>query len=134
VDRVGDGEAPYETSVDVGHLGHVDDLHDAARYLFLDENLATSPAAVIRAFLSPFNSRVDEFNRLMLNSIQGHERKFKFHPSFPRAVSLLASPLQLYMTRNVALTVSQGHTTAMTPSKNWTTPTSICRWVPKATC
>jgi len=88
VDRVGDGQTPYETSVDVGHLGHVDDSHDAARYLFLNENLATSPAAVNRAFLSPFNTRVDEFNRLMLNSIEGHERKFKFHPSSPTAVSL----------------------------------------------
>ncbi|KAN0067692.1 hypothetical protein V8E54_014257 [Elaphomyces granulatus] len=38
---------PYETSVDVGHLGHVDDLHDVARYLFLNENLATSPDTLV---------------------------------------------------------------------------------------
>jgi len=62
VDRVGDGLPPYETTVDLGHLAHVDDL-------------ATSPEAVNRAFLSPFNERVDRFNDLMLDKIEGTELK-----------------------------------------------------------
>ena len=65
VDRVGDGLPPYETTVDLGHLDHVDDLDAAADYLFLDDHLAASPDAVNRAFLSPFNERVDRFNELM---------------------------------------------------------------------
>jgi hypothetical protein len=59
----------------------------------LDENLATSPA-VNRAFLNPFNARVGEFN-------QGRQQcKFKFLSSFPTAVWLPASRLQLCMTGN----------------------------------
>jgi hypothetical protein len=82
VDRVGDGLAPFESAVDVGHLGHVDDLHDAARHLFLDEDLATSPDAVQRAFLSPFNSRVEQFNQLMLDKIEGQPESMPlFHLS-----------------------------------------------------
>jgi hypothetical protein len=62
---------PFETTVQLQHLGHVDDKKSAADFLFLDENLATSPAAVQRAFLSPFNARVDAFNQLMLSHIPG---------------------------------------------------------------
>jgi hypothetical protein len=67
VDRVGDGLLPYETTVDLGHLAHVDDLHAAADYLFMDNNLATPSDAVRLAFLSPFNE-------LMLDKIQDRER------------------------------------------------------------
>jgi hypothetical protein len=49
------GQRPYETTVDLGHLAHMDDLHAATDYLFMDDNLAPSPDAVHRAFLSPFN-------------------------------------------------------------------------------
>jgi hypothetical protein len=73
VDRVGDGLPPYETTVDLGHLAHVDDVDAAADYLFLDDGLATPPEAVNRAFLSPFNERVDRFNDLMLDKIEGTE-------------------------------------------------------------
>lgn len=72
VDRVGDGLPPYETT-------HVDDLHAAANYLFMDDNLATSPDAVHRAFLSPFNERVDRFNDLMLDKVNGDHRTYHSH-------------------------------------------------------
>jgi hypothetical protein len=49
----------------------VDDKKSAADFLFLDDNLATSPAAVQRAFLSPFNIQVDGFNQLILSHISG---------------------------------------------------------------
>jgi len=78
VDRVGDGLPPYETTVDLGHLAHVDDLHAAANYLFMDDNLATSPDAVHRAFLSPFNERVDRFNDLMLDKVDGDHSMIDF--------------------------------------------------------
>jgi hypothetical protein len=71
VDQVGDGLPPYEATVDLKHLEHLDDMEAAARFLFLDESLATSEAAVRRAFLSPFNARVDIFNQLMLDTISG---------------------------------------------------------------
>jgi hypothetical protein len=45
-----------------------------ADYLFLDDDLATSPDAVNQAFLSPFNARVNRFNNLMLDKIQDREQ------------------------------------------------------------
>ena len=71
VDQVGDGITPYETSVSLLHLHHLETLDDAASFLFLDDALQTSPAAVHRAFLSPFNARVDIFNTLMLDHLTG---------------------------------------------------------------
>jgi hypothetical protein len=71
VDQVGDGTTPYEVSVSLQHLHHLASLDDAANFLFLDDALQTSPAAVQRAFLSPFNARVDLFNGLMLEHVSG---------------------------------------------------------------
>jgi hypothetical protein len=59
VDQVGDRVSPYETIVDLSHLEYVLDMDTTARFLFLDNNIATLPNAVHRAFLSPFNARVD---------------------------------------------------------------------------
>ena len=83
VDRVGDGLPPYETSVDLGHLDHMDDLDAAADYLFLDDHLAASPDAVNRAFLSPFNERVDRFNELMLDRVPDAEQSMSSSPFLP---------------------------------------------------
>ncbi|OOQ86332.1 hypothetical protein PEBR_21927 [Penicillium brasilianum] len=71
VDQVGDGRAPYEGSVSLQHLRHLASLDDAANSLFLDDALQTSPDAVQRAFLSPFNARVDSFNGRMLEYLSG---------------------------------------------------------------
>jgi hypothetical protein len=71
VDQVGDGKTPCEVSVSLQHLRHLASLDDAANILFLDDALQTSPAAVQRAFLSPFNARVDLFNGLMLEHVSG---------------------------------------------------------------
>jgi hypothetical protein len=49
----------------------MDNKKSAADFLFLDKNLATSLAAVQRAFLSPFNAWVDAFNQLILSHIPG---------------------------------------------------------------
>ncbi|KAJ6038801.1 hypothetical protein N7460_007518 [Penicillium canescens] len=66
VDQVGDGVHPYETSVPLHHLQHLDDLDAAADFLFPQDSVSTSAAAVQHAFLSPFNARVDLFNKLIL--------------------------------------------------------------------
>ncbi|EAW24643.1 uncharacterized protein NFIA_101270 [Aspergillus fischeri NRRL 181] len=57
VDQVGDVVLPFEAPVPVRHLRHLENMDGAARFLFLDDSLATSPDAVRRAFLSPFNAR-----------------------------------------------------------------------------
>jgi hypothetical protein len=49
----------------------MDNKKSTTDFLFLDENLVTSPAMVQRAFLSPFNAQVDAFNQLMLSHILG---------------------------------------------------------------
>jgi hypothetical protein len=71
VDQVGDRVSLYETTVDLSYLEHVLDMDIAARFLFLDDNIATSPNAVHRAFLSPFNAGVDQFNELLLANVDG---------------------------------------------------------------
>jgi hypothetical protein len=71
------------SAVDAGHLGHVDDLHDAARYLFLDENLATSPAAV-----NPFNARVGEGRQQQTYTAL----KKKFPRNWPKSCQLWRIP------------------------------------------
>jgi hypothetical protein len=71
VDQVGDGEHPFESTVQLDHLEHVADLEDAAKFLFLNDSATTSVDAVERSFLSPFNARVDAFNQLMLENIPG---------------------------------------------------------------
>jgi hypothetical protein len=84
VDQVGDGVSPYETSVPLRHLHHLDDLDAAADFLFLQDSVPTSVAAVQRSFLSPFNARVDLFNRLMLERIPGRAGI----PIFPHDLSV----------------------------------------------
>jgi hypothetical protein len=71
IDQVGDGVHPYQTSAPLRHLQHLDDLDAAPDFLFLHDSVSTSAAAVQRAFLSPFNARVDLFNRLMLEQLPG---------------------------------------------------------------
>jgi hypothetical protein len=71
VDQVGDRVSPYETIVDLSHLEYVSDMDAVARFLFLDNNIVTLLNAVHRAFLSPFNARVDQFNELLLANVDG---------------------------------------------------------------
>jgi hypothetical protein len=71
VDRVGEGLSPFETTVPLLHLSHLDSMEQAAELLFTNDNLTASPDAVTRAFLSPFNARVNEFNRLILDKLPG---------------------------------------------------------------
>ncbi|KAF3405665.1 ATP-dependent DNA helicase PIF1 [Penicillium rolfsii] len=79
VDQVGDGEYPYETSVPLHHLQHLGDLDAAADFLFPQDSVSTSAAAVQRAFLSPFNARVDLFNRLILERLPGRAETYYSH-------------------------------------------------------
>jgi hypothetical protein len=71
VDQVGDGVHPFETSVPLRHLQHLDDLDAAADFIFPHDSVSTSAAAVQRVFRSPFNARVDLFNRLILERLPG---------------------------------------------------------------
>jgi hypothetical protein len=71
VDQVGDRVSPYETIVDLSYLEHVLDMDATARFLFLDNNIVTLPNTVHRAFLSPFNAGVDQFNELLLANMDG---------------------------------------------------------------
>jgi hypothetical protein len=71
VDQVRDRVSLYKTTVDLSHLEHISDMDATARFLFLDNNIVTLPNAVHRAFLSPFNARVDQFNELLLANVDG---------------------------------------------------------------
>ncbi|KAJ6038891.1 hypothetical protein N7460_007608 [Penicillium canescens] len=79
VDQVGDGVHPYETSVPLHHLQHLDDLDAAADFLFPQDSVSTSAAAVQHAFLSPFNVRVDLFNKLILEWLPGRAETYYSH-------------------------------------------------------
>ncbi|KAJ6041223.1 uncharacterized protein N7446_010881 [Penicillium canescens] len=79
VDQVGDGVRPYETSVPLHHLQHLDDLDAAADFLFPQDSVSTSAAAVQHAFLSPFNARVDLFNKLILERLPGRAETYYSH-------------------------------------------------------
>ncbi|KAJ6003691.1 hypothetical protein N7522_006383 [Penicillium canescens] len=79
VDQVGDGVHPYETSVPLHHLQHLDDLDAAADFLFPQDSVSTSAAAVQHAFLSPFNARVDLFNKLILERLPGRAETYYSH-------------------------------------------------------
>jgi hypothetical protein len=50
-------------------------MEDAGRFLFLDDSIAIPEDAVGRSFLSPFNTRVDMFNQLMLDMLLGVEQQ-----------------------------------------------------------
>jgi len=71
VDRVGERVVLFETIIHLGHLDHVNNMGDAAKPLYLDDSTVTSLDAAKRSFLSPLNSRVDEFNQLMLEKVPG---------------------------------------------------------------
>ena len=66
-----DGVTPYKNPAQLQDLGLMSDKENAAGFLFLDHGLATSPAAVQRAFLNPFNPQMDGFNQLILSHIPG---------------------------------------------------------------
>ncbi|KAJ6019739.1 hypothetical protein N7499_003178 [Penicillium canescens] len=54
---------------------HLDDLDAAADFLFPQDSVSTSAAAVQHALLSPFNARVDLFNKLILERLPGVQIK-----------------------------------------------------------
>ncbi|KAF6514101.1 hypothetical protein HZS61_006357 [Fusarium oxysporum f. sp. conglutinans] len=73
LDRIGDGVAPLDTVVDLRHLHIVYSVDDAVDFLFPPAVLDEPTRSVRRSFLSPFNLRVDEFNRTMLDRLRGNE-------------------------------------------------------------
>ena len=73
VDRIGDGTPPFDRTVSLHHLQHMDSLDQAADNLFPPAILSNPSRATFHSFLSPFNSRVDEFNNLMMDRISGPE-------------------------------------------------------------
>ncbi len=59
----------FGTSVPLRHLQHLDNLDATADFLFPQDSVSTSAAAVQHALLSPFNARVDLFNWLILERL-----------------------------------------------------------------
>jgi hypothetical protein len=114
----------------------VDDLHAAADYLFMDDKLATSPDAVRRAFLSPFNELVDRLNELMLDKIQDRERSMFDFSLDPRLLSR-CSHFDHNFTGMVILkanrTAETYHSHIFIPSRHWMTPASISPCEPRPT-
>ena len=73
VDQVGDGVPPFEKIVPLHHLSPVQSMEEAADFLFPANVLADPTRATLHSFLSPLNTRVDEFNQLMIDRIPGDE-------------------------------------------------------------
>ncbi|TVY62600.1 ATP-dependent DNA helicase pif1 [Fusarium oxysporum f. sp. cubense] len=73
LDGIGDGVTPLDTVVDLRHLHLVYSIGDAVDFLFPAAVLDEPAQSVRRSFLSPFNLRVDEFNRTMLDRLRGDE-------------------------------------------------------------
>ena len=82
MDQVGDGVAPFDKSVMLNHLEHVHSLEEAANFLFLDDDVYNASDVVDRAFLSPFNARVDAFNDLMLRHLPAEKNNDSLSPLF----------------------------------------------------
>jgi hypothetical protein len=57
-------------------------LEEAADFLFLEDDVYNASDVVDRAFLSPFNARVDGFNDLMLRHLPGEESMASPSPLF----------------------------------------------------
>ncbi|KAN0085389.1 PIF1-like helicase domain containing protein [Elaphomyces granulatus] len=64
----------FDTHVEIEP--HVHSLEEAADFLFLEDDVYNASDVVDRAFLSPFNARVDGFNDLMLRHLPGEETTY----------------------------------------------------------
>ncbi|KAG7429200.1 ATP-dependent DNA helicase pif1 [Fusarium oxysporum f. sp. raphani] len=73
LDKISDRVTPLDTVVDLRHLHLVYSIGDAVDFLFPAAVLDEPAQSVRRSFLSPFNLRVDEFNRTMLDRLRGDE-------------------------------------------------------------
>ena len=67
------GFPPFDKIVTLHHLSQVQSMEEAADFLFPVDILEDPAQAAFRSFLSPVNTRVDEFNQLMMNRIPGQE-------------------------------------------------------------
>lgn len=75
IDQVGDGVPP----VSLRHLCQISSLDEAADFLFPPDILADLARATLHSLLSPFNARVDEFNKFMMGRISGPEGAYLIH-------------------------------------------------------
>ena len=73
VDDIGEDYSHSRVSLDM--LETVASLEDALQFLFPPATLANPIAALKKAFLSPKNREVDEFNDLVLDQLEGADRK-----------------------------------------------------------
>lgn len=71
IDTVGDGWNLPEVSLPI--FAHIDSLEEAAELLYPDQLLADWRTCLQRAFISPRNILVDEFNHIILDHIPGEE-------------------------------------------------------------
>jgi ATP-dependent DNA helicase PIF1 len=72
VDRIGEDHAHASTSLDI--ITAVADVPDAIRFLYSYNILAQPHLCLKRAFLTPRNANVDEFNALILQRLPQPER------------------------------------------------------------
>jgi hypothetical protein len=75
VDEIGENYVQRTVVLDMlGHLATVDDCID---FLFPENVLAQPLSALKRAFLSPKNIHVDDFNSNVLDRVPGHDREYR---------------------------------------------------------
>jgi hypothetical protein len=70
------GEDYKNKRIGISFLARLDDIEDSIRFLFPMNILENPLASLKRAFLSPKNCQVDEFNDNILRRLAGHERQF----------------------------------------------------------
>ena len=83
VDRIGEDYANEQVSIDI--LQRVRDIEDCIAFLFPPDVLTDPVKCLKRAFLSPRNMYVDEFNNEVLDRLPGDECEYS--PLRPRQLS-----------------------------------------------
>jgi hypothetical protein len=73
VDNIGDNWEQSEVTLPL--FTHTNSMEEAANFIYPNEILADWATCLKRAFLSPRNILVDEFNQLILDRLPGDERE-----------------------------------------------------------
>lgn len=81
VDRIGEDYVNHQVSLDI--LDHIDNIEDCVDFLFPPDVITNPLMCLKRAFLSPRNTSVDEFNNKVLDRLPQQECELSpfLHPS-----------------------------------------------------
>ena len=95
VDSVGNGLVNTSIyDIDLSHLKHISNLEEAINFLFPNEILIDPYQLINRAFLAPYHTSVQEFNKLILDRLSTAEGKvpiFNFYLIFGFILIVLIS-------------------------------------------